>query len=126
MVELCGCRLNGLAEQANLRMMVANAHRQLRRADTAACHLLQRLLCDAILQGMERNDGDAAARLQMTHSRLEGLGQDAELIVDLDANGLENPLGRMAIFRAAHGLGHGLTDDSRARPSSRWASPTEP
>ena len=98
--------------------MVADADRQLRRADAAARHLLERLLRDAVLQRVEGDDRDAPARLQVMHRRAERLLEDAELVVDLDADGLEDALRRMAAGRLAHRLRHRLADDvdELARP----------
>ena len=111
-------RLLRLAEQADFRLVVADADRQLRRADTAARHLLERLLRDAVLQRVEGDDCNAAARLQVMHRRTECLLEDTELVIDLDADGLEDALRRMAVRRLAHRLRHGLADDvdELARP----------
>ena len=52
------------------------------------------------------------------HRRAECLLEDAELVIDLDADGLEDALRRMAIRRLAHRLRHSLADDvdELARP----------
>ena len=52
------------------------------------------------------------------HRRAECLLEDAELVIDLDADGLEDALRRVAVRRLAHRLRHGLADDVNelARP----------
>ena len=54
------------------------------------------LLDDAVLAGVVREHGDPAHRPGGFDGRVEGDGQGVELAVDLDADGLERALGRVA------------------------------
>lgn len=64
--------------------MMADADGEFRRADAAARELPHRLLRDAVLERVERDDREPAARPQMVHGRAQRLREDAELVVDLD------------------------------------------
>jgi hypothetical protein len=58
--------------------------------------LPQAILHDAVLTRVVREDRDAAAGSEHVDGLVDAAGQDVELAVDLDANGLEGALRRMA------------------------------
>ena len=74
----------------------------------------ERALGDAVLERVVGQDDDATAGRQDLERGRQGAAADAELVVDLDAQRLERPLGRVAA-RATRGAGM----DVRMRSTSR-------
>src|SRR5690242_9273083 len=80
-------------EDAQAGRAAADARWKLRRADAAALFGLEEALDDAILQGMEADDGEpAAGSEQVQRGGKRGL-QTAQLVVDGDAQSLEGARG---------------------------------
>ena len=74
---------------------MAHAHRKIRRTDAVPFHFTESILDNPILQRLERNDPQPSAHLQMVHTGLHSILQDAQLIVYLNPDSLESPLCRM-------------------------------
>ena len=115
--------LNRFADYLYFRLVIAHAHRQFRRTDAAPCQFLEHILGNAVFQRMEGNDGNAPAGLQMGHRRAEGILQYPQLVIDLNADGLENPFGRVSSRRLPHRLG--LYGSTQNNPRSRFLKECE-
>ena len=95
-VALGGARaLGNAAHEADGLHRSAHA-RQVGRALAGAGGDGEPLLDDAVLTGVVREHGDAAARARRLDGLVERVGQHVELAVDLDPNRLERPLRRMS------------------------------
>ena len=69
----------------------------------------------AVLEGVVRQDRDPAADGEDVDRLVDGAAPDLELVVDLDAQGLEGPLGRVAAL-ALRGAGMTRRSMSTSRP----------
>src|SRR6185503_17038262 len=92
-----------------LRLASTRADWQVGRTDTASRGLPEALLHHAILERVEADDGDAAARGGQLEGQLEALSELLELVVDRDPQRLERALGRVALAEARR-RGDGLLD----------------
>ena len=90
--------------------MATNADGRVRRTDTAACRFLHRPFDNAILKRVKRDNREPPARTKCVYRIAERVRQDRQLLIDLDANRLKNPLCGMPSF-CAHRLRHGTVDD---------------
>ena len=100
----------------------ADADGEVRRADAAALEPLEEALHDPVLERVERDHGDAAAGSQHLEGGRKRLLELAELVVDRDAERLEDALRRMARRRSAREPGSRRGSGPRARPSARSAA----
>src|SRR4051794_33303727 len=92
-----------------LRHATAAADWQVGRTDTALRPIGEEPLHPAILEGVEGDAGDPAARAQEVPRARERGVELVELLVDGDSQRLEDALGRVA-GGEAHGRGHGGGD----------------
>ena len=90
--------------------MPADADGRVRRTDTAACRFLHRPFDNAILKRVKRDNREPPARTQCVYRIAERVRQDRQLLIDLDANRLKDPLRGMPAL-CAYRLRHGTVDD---------------
>src|SRR3954447_2830910 len=83
-------------QRPHLGLVPARADREVRRADAPALLVAQEPLHDPVLERVERDHREAAARPKHLERRRERGLERAELVVDRDAQRLEDPLRRMA------------------------------
>ena len=90
MFQLFLARQNGLfIDELHNGLFPANADGIGRRTGTARGKRSKRMLCGAVLQRMERDDGDPAAGIQMIGNGFQRRFDDGEFRIDLDADGLK-------------------------------------
>src|SRR5690242_8567738 len=83
-----------------LRLAATAADWQVGRTDTAPRGLPEPLLDQAVLERVEADDRDPPARVDQLEGQLQALSELPELVVDLDPQGLERPLRRVALAEA--------------------------
>ena len=114
---LGGGTAGATGHQPELRVGAADARQAGRTVAVAGGHPGEGGLDQPVLTRMVGDDDAAPARLQQVQRLFESLGQLAELLVDGDADGLEDPAGRVAPCAAGGGRNGGSTT-SAADPSS--------
>src|SRR5581483_7395556 len=95
---------------AHPRLRAADAHREVGRAGAALLLRPQEALHDPVLERMERDHSEASARPQHLERRGQRPLDGAELVVDLDAERLEDALRRVALAEACGRRDRGLHD----------------
>src|SRR5207249_10645913 len=106
--DLRGARADRTARRrAYLRLRTADADREVRRARAALLLPPQELLHDPVLERVERDDAEAALRPEELQGGRQGPLERAELVVDVDPQGLEDAL-RGVTLAEAGGRGHRL------------------
>src|SRR5690554_5853322 len=86
------------------RLVIAHTARRFRRADAIARLLPHEVLNNAVLQRMEADNRQPAARLEQAHGLRQRALQRAEFVVDRDAQRLKRARRRVdALPRARHG-----------------------
>src|SRR5262249_8230908 len=116
--RLASARSNRLArEGAQLRLLAAHAHRKVGWTFAAAFEVAHEALDDAILERVEADHRKPAARPEHRERGGKGGLERAELVVDRDAERLEDAFCGMAVAEARGGR-NGRLDrlDEVARP----------
>src|SRR4029453_10846944 len=90
-------------EDARIGLFAADADRKLRRARASLCAIAEEPLHDPVLERVEADDGDPAARAQHLERRREPGLERLELVVHLDPQRLEDTLRRMTFPEARRG-----------------------
>ena len=82
--------------RSRLQTLRHAAHRNLRRTRAPLAHLLKVVLYDTVLERVIRDDADTSARVEPPGGGIKPSFEHIELVIDLDANGLETFLGRVS------------------------------
>src|SRR5207249_4639476 len=91
-------RANRLATQrAHQRLVAAHAYREVGRACATALCVAHERLDDSVLERVERDHREPSTGMQHLERRRQRMLERAELVVDRDAQGLEDALCWMAL-----------------------------
>ena len=106
----CGRQHRLSGDYVEYRLFAAHAHRKVRRAGATVGERLERLLDDAVLQGVVADDRERAAGVEPADGRVQAAPKRVKLAVHLYAQRLERALGRMPSGAASRGRDGGLDD----------------
>src|SRR5436190_12572659 len=107
-------------ERPQLRLLAALANRKVGWALAAALEVAHEALDEPVFEGVEADHGEPSARTEHRECRRKGGLERAELVVDRDAQRLEDAFRRMSVSEAGRGGNRGLDRLHKvARPLER-------